>query len=68
MTKKDIEQRGRRIGEAVFMWLFVITAAAGGLHMLDFIRVSDDVQWAVGTGLGAFALLALGFISWKSTK
>lgn len=66
MTKKDIKSKSEQSAEAAFMALFVIVSAAGSLHMLGFISITEQAQSIVGYALGAFSLIALGFIAWKS--
>lgn len=66
MTKAKLKSKSEQIAEATFMVLFVIVSAIGSLHMLGLVSMTDQALTISGYALGAFSIMALGIIAWKS--
>lgn len=64
MSKKSANQAV----ETALILVFIVSMAYSSLSMLELIKATAWGQEAAGYVLGAFALLALGYVAYTSRK
>lgn len=69
MGKLNLNKATLWTGAEALVWvMFIVTSAAGGLHMLGMISLDSLAQEWVGRALLAFGLLTLLFVAFKGAS
>lgn len=68
MTRELARQHANQITEAVLIVVFIIVSAVGSLYLLDLIKLTPEARLWAGRLLGAFALLALFYLSYQAHR